>query len=83
MKSRSHPKATGSRNQLNPQAALAAKDTDRPKIMLVSRLLLNDQIWCQGDVVVVENGRSIYLTPRCQLRREPLLRFGDIPLTLY
>jgi hypothetical protein len=36
---------------------------NRPKIMLASRLLLSDQLWSQGDIVVVEAGRVIHLTP--------------------
>jgi hypothetical protein len=51
--------------------------------MLVSRLLLNDQLWSQGDVVVVEAGRAIQLTPRLQPRRDLLLQTGNIPLALY
>ena len=51
--------------------------------MLVSRLLLNDQLWTQGDVVVVEGGKPIQLTPRSQHRAVPTLQSGDIPLALY
>jgi hypothetical protein len=49
--------------------------------MLVSRLLLNDQLWCQGDVVVVEGGRPKQLTPRFQLQADPPLQSGEVPLT--
>ena len=30
---------------------------------VVFKLLLNDQIWCQGDDLVVEAGRKIAVTP--------------------
>jgi hypothetical protein len=55
----------------------------RPKIILASRLLLNDQLWSLSDVVVVEGGRAIPLTPRFQLRGDSTLQSGDIPLTRY
>lgn len=64
MRPKSHLKFTGSRSQTKPPGAAIAKNPDRPQILLVSRLLLNDQLWSQGDIVVVEGGRAIHLTPR-------------------
>jgi hypothetical protein len=64
MRPKSHLKPTESRNQAKPPGAASAKKLDRPQILLVSRLLLNDQLWSQGDIVVVEGGRAIHLTPR-------------------
>jgi hypothetical protein len=72
---------TGSRNQSKPLSAASATSLARPRIMLVSRLLLNDQLWCQGDVVVVEGGRPKQLTPRFQLQADPPLQSGEVPLT--
>ncbi len=83
MKPKSCLKPTGSRNPSKPQSATDVRHLDRPKIMLISRLLLNDQLWSQGDVVVVEAGRAIQLTPRLQPRRDLLLQTGNIPLALY
>lgn len=61
----------GNRSQFKLEAAAGAKSPDRPKIFLVSRLLLNEQLWCRGEVVVVEGGKPIQLTPRFQLRADP------------
>jgi hypothetical protein len=83
MKPKSHFKPAGSRNQSKLPSAASVKSVARPKIMLVSRLLLNDQLWAQGDVVVVEAGRTIQLTPHIQPRDGSLLQSGDIPLTRY
>ena len=55
----------------------------RPKIILASGCSLNDQLWSLGDVVVVESGRAIPLTPPFQLRGDSTLQSGDIPLTRY
>jgi hypothetical protein len=63
MRPKSHLRPTESRNQTRPPGAAGAKNPDRPQILLVSRLLLNDQLWSQGDIVVVEGGRAIHLTP--------------------
>jgi len=83
MKPESHLKTIGDHSQSKPRATTGANNPDRPKILLVSRLLLNSQIWCQGDVVVVEGGRPIQLTPRFQLQADPVLQSGNIPLTHY
>jgi hypothetical protein len=64
MRPKSDFKPTGTRSRSKPLAAAGSKNLDIPKILLASRLLLNDQLWTQGDVVVVEAGRAIHLTPR-------------------
>jgi hypothetical protein len=58
----SHLKPTRSRRPSKPRSAADASGSDQPRILLVSRLLLNDQLWCQGEVVVIEGGRPIHLT---------------------
>jgi hypothetical protein len=83
MKPKSHCKPAGSRNQSTLLSVASVKSLARPRIMLVSRLLLNDQLWSQGDVVVVEAGRTIQLTPQIQPRGGSPLQSGDIPLTRY
>lgn len=83
MKPESQLKTTGDRSQSKPRATTGANNQDRPKILLVSRLLLSDQLWCQGEVVVVEGGRPIRLTPRFQLQADPVLQSGNNPLTCY
>jgi len=83
MKPKLHLSSTGKVNPSRPLSAAGTMSLDRPRIMLVSRLLLNDQLWCQGDVVVVEGGRPKQLTPRFQLQADPLLQSGDIPLIRY
>lgn len=83
MKPESQLKTTGHGNQSKPRATTSANNPDRPKILLMSRLLLNTQIWCQGDVVVVEGGRPIQLTPRFQLQADHVLQSGDNPLACY
>lgn len=83
MKPESQLNTIGGRSQTKPLATAGANSPDRPKILLVSRLLLNSQIWCQGDIVVIEGGRPIQLTPRFQLEADPVLQTGDNPLTCY
>ena len=83
MRPKSQRKPTGSRGQCDLPTAAGAINLNRPKIILASRLLLNDQIWSQGDVVVVENGRTVDLTPRFWPRCEPLLQSGELRLTHY
>jgi hypothetical protein len=83
MKPESQLNTIGGCSQTKPRATTGANNPDRPKILLVSRLLLNSQIWCQGDIVVVEGGRPIQLTPRFQLEADPVLQTGDNPLTCY
>lgn len=83
MKPETYVKTARSRNQSKLEAAAGPKNLDRPKILLISRLLLNDQLWSQGDVVVVEAGRPIQLTPRFQPRDGSLLQSGELPLTHY
>jgi len=83
MKTKSTVETTMSLTESEPSTATGAKPPGRPQIVLVSRLLLTDQLWCQGDVVVVEAGRAIQFTPRFQLRSEPMLQSGYIPPTHY
>jgi hypothetical protein len=81
MKPESRLKPNGSPNPSRPRSAARVKHPDRPKIMLVSRLLLSDQIWSEGDVVVVEAGRAIHLRRGFSPRVDPMLQLGHIPFT--
>jgi hypothetical protein len=62
MRPRSHLKTAGSPSLFNQRSTTGTRKLERPKIMLISRLLLNDQLWSQYDVVVVEAGKAIQLT---------------------